>query len=79
MIVGTFSSLLLIFLSPTIQVSVLGHASAPFPLKNPGLVTIPLSFLVGMLVSLLTPEKDAADGFDAMQHRLHLGPEADQV
>ncbi len=79
MIVGTLSALLLIFLSPTIQVTVLGHASAPFPLKNPGLVTIPLSFLVGMVVSLLTKEKDAAERFDAMQHRLHLGPEADQI
>ena len=49
------------------------------PAQNPGLVTIPLSFLVGIVVSLLTPESDAAEGFDAMQHRLHLGPEADQV
>jgi cation/acetate symporter len=79
MLVGTASALLLIFLSPTIQVSVLGRASAPFPLRNPGLVTIPLSFLVGMLVSLLTKEPDAARDFDAMQHRLHLGPEADQL
>jgi hypothetical protein len=52
--------------------------SAPFPLRNPGLVTIPLSFVVGMVVSLLTKEKEAAENFDAMQHRLHLGPEADQ-
>ncbi len=75
MLVGTLSSLLLIFLSPTIQVAVLGHASAPFPLKNPGLVTIPLAFLVGIAVSLLFPEPEAAERFDAMQRRLHLGPE----
>jgi cation/acetate symporter len=77
MIVGTLSSLLLIFLSPTIQVSVLGRDSAPFPLKNPGLVTIPLAFLVGMVVSLLTPERDAAERFAELQHRVHLGPEAE--
>src|SRR5512143_2356822 len=47
MLVGTASALLLIYLSPTIQVQILKHASAPFPLKNPGLVTIPLSFVVG--------------------------------
>ena len=35
-----------------------GHATAPFPLTNPGLVTIPLSFLVGIVVSLMTPEPD---------------------
>jgi cation/acetate symporter len=79
MIVGTVSALLLIFLSPTIQVSVLGRDSAPFPLRNPGLVTIPLSFLVGMAVSLLAPEREAASGFAEFQHRVHLGPEAEEA
>jgi cation/acetate symporter len=79
MIVGTASALLLIFLSPTIQVSVLGRDSAPFPLRNPGLVTIPLSFLVGMAVSLLAPEREAASGFAEFQHRVHLGPEAEEA
>jgi cation/acetate symporter len=68
---------LLIFLSPTIQVGVLGRTSAPFPLKNPGLVTIPLAFLVGMAVSLLTPEREASERFPQLQHRVHLGPEAE--
>ena len=73
MLVGTASALLLIYLSPTIQMQMLGHASAPFPLKNPGLVTIPLSFLVGVAVSLLFPEREADEAFAAMQIRLHLG------
>jgi cation/acetate symporter len=36
--------------------------SAPFPLKNPGIVSIPLSFLTLIVVSLLTQSKakDAA-------------------
>jgi cation/acetate symporter len=75
MLVGTASALLLIYLSPTIQVQILGHASAPFPLKNPGLVTIPLSFVVGIVVSLVFPEKEADAAFAAMQSRLHLGAE----
>ena len=79
MIVGTVSALLLIFLSPTIQVSVLGRAEAPFPLKNPGLVTIPLAFLVGIVVSLLAPEREAAEGFEEVQRRVHLGPEAGEA
>jgi cation/acetate symporter len=79
MIVGTFSALVLIYLSPTIQMSVLGRATAPFPLRNPGLVTIPLSFAVGIVVSLLTREREASESFTTMQHRLHLGPEADQA
>jgi cation/acetate symporter len=37
----------LIYLSPTIQVDILRESSAWFPLKNPALVTIPLSFAAG--------------------------------
>ncbi len=61
MLVGTVSALLLIYLSPTVQVGVLGGASAPFPLTNPGLVTIPLSFVVGIVVSLATPEPESRE------------------
>jgi cation/acetate symporter len=75
MIVGTLSALILIFLSPTILVELLGKPDAIFPLKNPGLVTIPLSFAVGVLVSKLFPEAAARTAFDAMQRRLHLGAE----
>jgi cation/acetate symporter len=73
MLVGTASALALIVLSPTVQVGILGNASAPFPLTNPGLVTIPLSFAVGIAVSLLAPEPDAAAKFAELEHRLHLG------
>ncbi len=72
-LVGTLSSLVLIYLSPTIQVDILKHPAAIFPLKNPGLVTIPLSFAVGIIVSLLTTERAAADGFDEVEHRIHTG------
>ncbi len=75
MLVGTGSALLLIYLSPTIQVGVLGGTSAPFPLTNPGLVTIPLSFGVGIIVSLLTPEPNAVAKFAEVEHRLHVGHE----
>jgi cation/acetate symporter len=75
MLVGTASALVLIYLSPTIQVKMLGHASAPFPLPNPGLVTIPLSFLVGVAVSRLWPEREAAERFTEMEQRVHLVPE----
>ena len=77
MLVGTVSSLVLIYLSPTIQVAVLGHETAPFPLRNPGLVSIPLAFAVGIGVSLLAPEPEASERFAAMQRRMHLGPDAD--
>src|SRR5205085_10258201 len=44
MLVGTASSLLLIYYSPAIQIDILHNASAPFPLRNRGLISIPLSF-----------------------------------
>jgi cation/acetate symporter len=73
MLVGTFSSLLLIYLSPTIQVTILKHASAPFPLKNPGLITIPLAFIVAIVVSLLTTEQQAQEKFAEVEDRIHIG------
>jgi cation/acetate symporter len=73
MIVGTVSTLLLIYLSPTIQVDILKQPAAWFPLRNPGLVTIPLSFVVGIVVSLLGPEPEAARRFAEVEHRIHFG------
>jgi cation/acetate symporter len=73
MIAGTLSALILIYLSPTIQVSLLGREEAWFPLRNPGLLTIPFSFVVGISTSLLSPERSADAAFPALQQRLHLG------
>jgi cation/acetate symporter len=77
MLVGTASALVLIYLSPTIQMDMLQQASAPFPLKNPGLVTLPLSFLVGIVVSLLAPEPAAEERYAEIEKRVHLGELAD--
>jgi cation/acetate symporter len=73
MIVGTLSALVLIALSPAIQVQLLGRPHAIFPLGNPGLITIPLAFVTGIVVSLASPERAAHDAFPALQKRLHLG------
>jgi cation/acetate symporter len=67
-LVGTLSALILIYLSPTIQIDILKHSAAIFPLKNPGLVTIPLSFVVGIVVSLFTPEVGMAEKFAETEH-----------
>jgi cation/acetate symporter len=73
MATGTIATLALIYFSPTIQVDILAQSSAWFPLKNPALVTLPLSFLAGILVSLLVPESDAATGFTRLERQTHLG------
>jgi len=72
-VVGTLTALIFIYGSPTIQIDVLKHAEAWFPLKNPALITIPLSFAVGIIVSLLKPEAAALAGYDPMQRRMILG------
>ncbi len=73
MAVGTVATVLLIALSPTVQVELLGQSAAWFPLRNPALVTIPLAFATGIVVSLLTPERGAAARFAAVERQMHLG------
>lgn len=72
-LVGTLSAVLLIYLSPTVQVDILKHTAPIFPLKNPGIVSIPLGFLAGYLVSLLTREVEAEKRFLEVERRVHLG------
>jgi cation/acetate symporter len=55
------------------QVDLLHHATAIFPLKNPALVTIPLSFATGILVSLLRPDRASEARHEAIEARLLLG------
>jgi|SRR5688572_18734661 len=73
MVLGTFGTLLLIYLSPTIQVDIFKHESAWFPLKNPALVTMPLSFIAGALVSILKPDTVAEGNFRKHERDTHLG------
>ncbi len=73
MVVGTTATLALIALSPAVQVDLLHKSSAIFPLKNPALVTIPLSFLTGILVSLLAPDANGDARYTALEQRLLLG------
>jgi cation/acetate symporter len=77
MATGTVATLALIYFSPTIQVDILAQTSAWFPLKNPALVTMPLSFLAGILVSVLAPESDAVAGFTRLERQTHLGAVAE--
>jgi cation/acetate symporter len=73
MITGTVSTLGLIYLSPTIQLDILKNAEAWFPLRNPGIVTIPLSFIVAVGVSLLRPVPSEERRFVELERQLHLG------
>jgi cation/acetate symporter len=60
--VGVVSSLVLIALSPSIFKQFgLDPANAPIPFDNPGIVSIPLSFLTLVVVSLLTKRRLAEE------------------
>ncbi len=72
MLVGTLSTVTLIWFSPTIQVDILKHESALFPLRNPGLVTIPLSFAVAVGLSLARPARRDEQQFE-LAAQLDLG------
>ncbi|MBW7934711.1 MAG: cation/acetate symporter ActP [Gemmatimonadaceae bacterium] len=76
MVFGTFGTLALIALSPVVQVDLLHHDSAWFPLKNPAILTIPGSFLIGIVVSLLTRDDRAAGGFGEMVAAMTSGARA---
>ncbi|WP_205502715.1 sodium:solute symporter family transporter [Rufibacter psychrotolerans] len=70
---GALLSLVLIVLSPTIMVDIMGYEEAIFPLKNPALVSMSGAFLMGILVSLLQPEHEAAAKFESEKLRTYLG------
>jgi cation/acetate symporter len=72
-LLGTISALVLIYLSPTFQVDVLEKESAPISLKNPALISMPLAFLGGVIISLLTRERSAEQKFIEAERQIHLG------
>ncbi len=64
-VVGMTTSLILILLSPTMyEIYGLPAASAPVPLKNPGLISIPLGFLTLVIVSLLSKKRQASPALE---------------
>ncbi|MCC6545590.1 cation/acetate symporter ActP [Candidatus Sumerlaeota bacterium] len=79
MLVGSLTAVGLIALSPTIMVDVLKQSKAIFPLKNPAIVSLPLAFVAGIVVSLMAPEPKAAEQFEGMQRRMNLGNDVAKV
>ena len=72
-VVGAFLSVVLIVLSPTVWVDLLHKPDAIFPLRNPAIVSMPASFLAGVIASLLTREPEAEAKFDDEKLRTYLG------
>jgi cation/acetate symporter len=72
-VAGAASSVLLIILSPTVWVDLLHRPEAIVPLRNPAILSMPLSFLCGFIGSWLTREPEAEAKFDDEKLRTYLG------
>ena len=72
-VTGTLSAVILIVLSPTVWVDAFGFSSAIFPLKNPAIISMPLAFLAGFLVSIAGREEKAREMFESEKLRSFLG------
>jgi cation/acetate symporter len=72
-LVGAFSSLTMIVLSPTVWVTIFKFEKAVFPMKNPAIWSMLAAFSVGIVVSLLTPEREAQEKFEDEKLRTYLG------
>ncbi len=74
MVCGTVLALIVIILSPTVWKDLLGNPGGIISLKNPGIITVPMSFFVAVVVSLVWPEPQSSSGFEAARERMILGP-----
>lgn len=72
-VTGAGLAVLLIVLSPTVWIDILGNQKAIFPLKNPALISMTAAFIAGGLVSLFTKENEAALKFEDEKLRTYLG------
>ncbi len=72
-LVGALLSVGMITLSETVWVGVFGFSSAIVPLKNPCVVSMTASFIVGIVVSLLSPDAQAQAKFEDEKLRTYLG------
>ncbi len=70
---GLVLSVVLIILSPTVWVDIFKNSQPIFPLKNPGIVSFFGSFIAGIIVSLLTKEKEAEEKFETEKIRSYIG------
>ncbi len=72
-LIGSISATVLIILSPTVWVDVFKFKEAIFPLKNPAIVSMTLSFICGIVASYMFPDKEAEQKFEDEKLRTYLG------
>jgi cation/acetate symporter len=72
-LVGSIAATVLIILSPTVWVDVFKFKEAVFPLKNPAIFSMALSFICGIGCSYIFPDKEAEQKFEDEKLRTYLG------
>jgi cation/acetate symporter len=72
-LVGTFTSVMMILLSPTVWVGIFKFPAAIFPFKNPAIFSMSAAFATGFIVSLATPEPESQAKFEEEKVRTYLG------
>lgn len=70
---GALLALILILLSPTVWVDLFKFKEAIFPWRNPALISLTGSFLMGIIVSLVTKEPEAERIYESEKLRAFLG------
>jgi len=70
---GAFLSAGMIVISPTVWVDIFKNKTAIIALKNPCIVSMTAAFVVGWLVSLMTPDTNAQEKFEDEKLRTYLG------
>ena len=82
LLVGLISSIVLIMISPSVMgmdAKALIHGAPIFPLRNPGIVSIPLGFLGAILGTLLRREPRAEARFAELSVRANTGLGAEKA
>lgn len=73
---GIISAIVLVILSPTVWVGVMGYQTAIFPYDNPALFSMPFAFIVSIVISKLDQSERARidrAGFEQQVVRSELG------
>lgn len=71
-LIGIISGIAISLIAVLTGPAVMGGA-AIFPLKNPGIITIPLGFIITYVASLFTPDKIAEEKYVELSVRSHSG------
>jgi cation/acetate symporter len=73
MATGLIVSLAMIYMSPLVQVDILHNAAPIIALRNPGIICIPLAFIVAIVVSLVTQRRDQIEHYAMIEREMLVG------